>query len=482
MAPLRPPARMELGRAHSQWARYRGGRNEDPRAELQKAIEIFQDLGRGPGARDYDVHLQLGLAFKVWANYEEQIGEDTSANLERALTSLREATRIDERPFDAWINLGSTYAMRAESAQAKDPEGDAQQALAALDRARAARPKDVASFYHAGKVHRLLAGRTRARGGDPRPELSAARALYRQGLEINPGLGYIHHGLGATSLEEADATWDRGGDPGPLLDEARTAFAAAVAAAPDQGVGHHNVGEALLRRVMLRCARGEDPGDAAREAVTAIQQAVDRLAQHALPWANLGTVHSLLASAAVEQGRDPTASLTAASAALGEALKRNPENAQAQLYLGETMGVRARWEAGKGSFRAADFEHAAEAYQKALEKAPDHHDHAIAFAHFCRAWAVAARTGGQDGSVPLTRGLSEIERVLRARPGLPDAELARGRLRLAQAEAASAPAERRALAARALEDFTRALAGNPSLERRYRPEVTLARRLAAPAG
>jgi tetratricopeptide (TPR) repeat protein len=181
-------------------------------------------------------------------------------------------------------------------------------------------------------------------------------------------------------------------------------------------------------------------------------------------------------SSALDREQDPTASLAAASAALGEALKRNPEDAQAHFYLGETLGVRARWEAGRGSFRAADFERAAEAYQKAMRVAPNHHDYAIAFAHFCRAWAAAARAAGKDGSAPLAKGLTELERVFRARPALPDALVARGRLRFAQAEAADTKEERRALADGAREDFSQGLVGNPNLERRYRAEASLAQR------
>jgi serine/threonine-protein kinase len=481
VAPLRPQARMELGRVHSQWARYQQDHNDDPRAELQKAIEAFESLGREPGARDYNVHFQLGLAYKVWAGYEEQKGDDPSANLDRAIASLEEATRIDERLFDAWLNLGSTYLTRAATARAKDAEGDAKKALTALDRAKAARPKDMTTLFYAGKVQRFLATRARAHGGDPRPALSAARALYREGIEINPRLAYMHHGLGATLLELSDDAWDRGGDPSPLLDEARAAFTAAIAAAPEQGFGYQGVSDTLVRRMVMLRARGEDPAEPAREAVTAINKVLEKFGQHAPPWANLGAVHSLLASTALDRRADPTVSLDAASAALGEALKRNPENAEAHLYLGETVGVRARWDAGRGSFRAGDFERAEEAYQKGVEGDPDHQDYAIAYAHFLRAWAAAARAAGEDGSAPIARGLAVIERLLAARPALPDAQLARGRLRLAEAEAASAPEERRTLAGHALEDLTRALAANPGFERRYRPETALAQRLAGPA-
>ncbi len=473
LAPLRPQARAELGRAHWQWARDRQARNEDPRGELQKAIDAFESTS--PDARDYDFHLHVGLIFKVWAEYEEQIGEDPSLNLERAIVSLRDSTRLDERAIKSWLNLGAAHTVRLGSPWAKDPEEDARQALTALDRAMAVGPNDVTPLHYAGKVHRLLAGRTRARGDDPRPELTVARAFYRRGVQLNPQLAYIHDGLGATLLEDAQDTWDRGGDPMPLLDEAKAAFAAAITAEPEQGVGYHNYGEALLRRVVVHHARGEDLGDTASDAVAAIQEAVDRLGQHAQPWGNLGAVHSLLASSMLDRGRDPTASLDAATAALREALKRNPEAAQAHFYLGETLGVRARWEAGRGSFRS-DFERAAEAYQKAAQVAPNRHDYAVAFAHFCRAGAAAARAAGKDGSALLARGMTEIERVLRARPALPDALVARGRLRLAQAEAAGTPEERRELASRALEDLTRGLAGNPNLERRYRPEALLAQR------
>ncbi|AGP40472.1 serine/threonine-protein kinase [Sorangium cellulosum] len=470
-------ARREIGRSYYQWGGYRQERGQDPRAELQKAIAIFETIG--PEDRDYDDHTYAGLIFQVWADYEDQAGLDSLPNRGKSIEAYLAAIRLDDRQMPAWINLGATYFTRASQPRCRDPEGDLEQARSALDRARALNPKHVVSYFFLGGIHGLMAERKRARGGDARPDLTAALAQYREGLTINPAMPQLHNGAGIVLIGLAREAWDHGGDPAPFLDQALAAFNQAIAEAPEQGFGYHNVGEALVQRALYQSARGEDPGPTVREGIPVIQKAIDRIPQLAPPWANLGTLHTIHAEFQLTQARDPQASLAEATAALQQALRRNPSDAQSHRYLGEARATRARFLAGRGQARAVDFESAAEEFQKAMDLTPDDQDHRRAFGHFCRVWAEWQATEGRDPGPSLRRGLTLADQVLKARPEWPDARILRASLLLAEAQAAIRAGEQREEEGRAAEDFGKALAANPNLEHAWRRRATLAEQGAA---
>jgi eukaryotic-like serine/threonine-protein kinase len=283
--PAKAIARQELGRSHSQWGEYRQQRNQDPRAELQKAIDVFASIG--PADRDYEEHLYLGLVFQTWSDYEDQVGLDARTYRGKAIAANLAAIRLDDHQTPAWVNLGSTYFTRASQSRAEDPEGDLERARSAFEKARALNPKQVIPCYYGGQIQELMAARKRARGGDAGPDLSAALDRYREGLALNPGLPHLHNGVGIVLLGLSRDAWDRGGAPAPLIDQARAAFEQAIAAAPEQGVSHHNLAEVGLQRALYQRARGEDPSVTLRGAIPIIRRAIALIPDQAPPWANL---------------------------------------------------------------------------------------------------------------------------------------------------------------------------------------------------
>jgi serine/threonine-protein kinase len=474
LAPTKTQGRMELGKSYYQYGSYRQEHNLDPRAELGKAIAIFE--GIAPGDRDYDYHLYLGLIYQTLADYEDQIAVDSLPDRGKTIDAYLAATRLDERKVPAWINLGTTYFMRAMRPRTPDPDGDLERARVALDRARSLNPKHVVPHFYGGEVHASMGNRDRSHGRDGRPEWTKALDSYRQGLVINPTMWHLHSGAGTTLLELAREAWDRGQSPDSLVRQALTELDAAVAAAPEQASAHDNVGEAWLQRARFQLARGEDPEESARAALAARQRAVALSPELPTLWANLGMVHAFLATREIERGRDPRAHLDQASEVLLRGVKQNPSEAAAHLGLGETRGLLARFLAQKAS--PADFESAAEELQKSVDLGPEELDYRLTFGDFCVAWAAAQKKANRDPAPPLQRGLALAAQVLTARPEWPDARILRARLLLIQAQASDDPAGQRELAARAGDDFTRALAANPNLERAWSAEAAQARRLA----
>jgi serine/threonine-protein kinase len=477
VAPAMAVARQELGRSHYQWGEARQERNQDPTAELRKASDIFASVGRED--QDYEVHLYLGLVFQTWADYEDQTGVDSRTNRAKAIDAYLAAIRLDDHQTPAWVNLGATYFTRAGLPRDQDPDDDLERARGAFDKARALNPQQVIPCYYGGEIRGLMAKRKLAHGGDPGPDLDAALVRYREGLTINPRLPHLQNGIGVVLLAQAREAWDRGGDPAALLDQARAAFEQAILAAPEQGVSHHNLTEVLVERARYQRARGEDPSATVREAIPLLRETVALIPDLAAPWANLGTVHALLADFERESGRDPRPSLGEATAALAEALRHNPNDAQSHRALGEARATRASYLDSLKQARPEDFESAAEELQKAVDLAPDNQDARLAFGHFCRVRASWEAASGRDPRPQSQRGLALANQVLEARPAWAEARVLRGSLLLGQAQASREPEERRALGARAAEDFKSAFATNANLEHVWRSRAMLGERLAA---
>ncbi|HEX4420959.1 MAG TPA: protein kinase [Kofleriaceae bacterium] len=478
IAPGQVQARLELARIYRQWGEARQSKTQDPSEQMRKAVEISEAIT--PADRDGAYYGNLGQLFSVWGSYQDQVGEDAEANRSKSIEAFTRALQINDKMNDVWINLGINYYKRASQPRAKDADRDLTQALRALDRARSINPKHVVPYFYAGEIHTLIAERARLRGIDADPELVRALEVYEAGLAINPKLPHLHNGIGQVRIDQAKQAWDRGADPEPWLDQARAAFAQAIAVAPDQGFGYNNLGDLLALRARWQRARGEDPSANVQASVAALNQAIQRIPDNAEFWANLGMAHAISAAYELDHGRDPQASLAEASSAIDQALAKNPNDALAQHYLGETRGLRARLHALHRQDGAADFAEAARAFQRSIELAPEDLDHQLGFGELCRAWAALQQDARQDPDPTLQRGLALANQLLATHPTWPDARILRASLLVIQLQRLPDVAQQREQAARAAEDFTRALAVNPALDNVWKIQAALAQRLAAP--
>jgi len=477
VSPTRPQARLETARIYRQWGEVRGGHNQDPSAQLRKAVEA--SVGVAPRDQDVSYYRNLGLIFKVWADYEDQVGVDAQVNRGKAFDAFSRAIKINDKVTNVWINLATNHLKCASQPRAKDPAGDLTKALIALDKAKAINPNAILLFNYEGELYKLMAQRARARGGDPDPDLVRSLSWYRAGRAINPKLPYLHNGIGLVLMDQAKDAWDRGANPDPVLDQAQEAFAQAIVVAPDQGEGYGNVGVVHAQRAWFQRARGQDPSTAVRAAVESLKQAIERSPDNSTFRANLGMAHAILAAYDLEHGRDPQPSLVQASEAIREALDKNPKDALAQFYLGETRGLYARLQARRGQGKATNFEQAAQAFQQAIELTLDNQDVQIAFGQFFRAWAVVQQAMGNDPTPSLQRGLALVNQVLATRATWPDARVLRASLLLLQVQSSAPAAQRRAQAASAARDFSKALEINPALDKAWRHQAALAGQIAA---
>ncbi|MFL5346228.1 MAG: protein kinase domain-containing protein [Hyalangium sp.] len=471
LAPTRLEVRKELGRSYWRWGQSLIDRNQDPRDQLRKSMEMFEGIGSKD--RDDDVYVQLGLTFQTWADYEDQVGLNSLEHRGQALDAYLAALRLNDKLPDVWIDLGTTYFTRSTHPKSVNPGDDLKQAQRALDKALSLNPHHIVACFYAGRVHDQLAQHLRGRGEDARPELTRAIDMYRQGLSINPQIPQLHNGLGLVLLEQAAEAWERGEDPFPFLAQARAVFEQATAVAPQHGLGELNVGEVLTRQARYQQSRGEDPLPSLQKAVQVLKKAAPRLEGNVLLWANLAMIYSIQASTEMERGRTPQPSLALASEALQKAFSLNPNHAQSWFYLGEIRGLRARWAVSQGEGNEEGFEEAAQAYEKALELAPEAQEYRLAFGHFCLAWAAWQQGASSDARHVLEHGLELATHVLSARPGAPDARILRAKLLVALADLSTSKQEQKNWRSSALDDFTQALSANPNLKHKWTNELVL---------
>jgi len=474
VAPARQDAKLELGRVWRQWGELRERQSQDPGAQLGKAVEIANAI---PSAdRDDAFYVHLGLCFMIWADYQDSVGQDAQRNRSQAIDAYMGAIKINDRQNDSWLNLGINYYKRAEQPRNRDAEGDIGRALAAFAQGRALSPKHIVPYFYGGRLHVLRARRKQAAGGDPRPDLALALATYRDGLTVNAEVPQLHSGIGTVLLDQAHAAWDRGADPFPLLDQARTSYAQALGVAPSFAIAHGKIGIAFLERAVFQRARGEDPAASVREAVTAFRQAIERTPDDASTWTGLAMAHAVAAGFELDHRRDPAASLGQARAAVDRALARTANVKDVVLADGEVKAAHALWRARTGQGRTEDFATAAQSFARALDLAPDDPGVRVQYGRLCRGWASWLGTRRLDPMPAFRNGLDLAEQALAMRPEWPDALVLRASLLLDQADSAVRGDERQALAARAADDFRRALTTNANLEAMWRGAATRAER------
>ncbi|QRO01881.1 protein kinase [Archangium violaceum] len=479
VAPARPQARLELGNTWSQWAQYRTRLGQDPREQFGKALDSFASLP--PEDRDATFHMHLGLVHKGWADYEELVGLDTQAHMGKAIEAYLAALQLDERMTNAWINLGIAYLKRSATPRSNDPDGDLEKARTALDKARALNPKHVVAYFYAAQLQEQLAARLSLHGKDPLPAFDMAIDLYQQGIALNPGLPYFHNGAGAAFFRKGAEVWSRGGDPFPLFDQAQAAFERAVALGPSDASVHNNLGTLQVARAQYQLALGREPAASVRVAAESYRKALGLVPDEPLYRANLGKALGLQAAIELERGREPGAAIPKAMEAIQGALKQNAQLGRAWLYVGEMLEIRARWRALQRTARREDFDEAAAAFQKAIDLEPEYQEYQLAFARFCRWWALwQAREKVGMPNPALTRGFSLVEGLLASRPEWPEVRALRAGLLLIQAETESRASEQVQLRDRAREDFRQALTVNPNLEHAWKDSIELARSAVRP--
>ena len=477
IAPSRPQARLELARIYRQWGESRQTHSQDPTEQLRKAIQSAEAIA--PADRDAIYFSNLGLILKVWADYEDEAGANSARERDGAIEAFGHALRLDDQLNMAQINLGISYFMRASQPRTPTRDDDLRMAIAKFNGAKATNAKHIVPYFYLGKIHALVANFTRARGGDPDPDLRQALEAYQQGLAIRPTMPQLHNGYGIVRVGQAEYAWMSGHPPEPFLDQALAAFENAIDAAPDQGFGYGNAGYVFLLRGSFQRASGHDPRANIEQAINKLQQALERTPDRAQLSADLAMAYVTLAEYEQDHDRDSTKTLTAGAMVLERALVNGAKDAQVQNALGETRALVAHLHALQHRGRADDFVTAAQALQLAVELDPGNQSYQIAVARFCAKWAEFLRHSGSDPAPALAQGFDLVDKLLSLRPRWPEVLTVRAKLDLAAAQNTPDRVERHRHGTRAATDLALALEINPRLAAVWWRPLALAQQVAS---
>ena len=442
-------ALLELGRIYWQQANALLNRGQDPSPLLQQALDVYARIQTS--ARDYDYHRQLGLIHDVWAEYQQQTGADPQPHWRKAIDAFRLAVGLNARLPSAWINLGTVYFLWGNRPQSTEPDAALEQAGKALAEARRLDPGNTVAYYYGAETLREQARRLRLRGGDGRALLNQALGLHREGSRVNPSLPHLLNGAGGVLVTLAQEAWEHGEDPQPVLQAAGLSFEQASRVAPEQGYAYHNKSEMYLQLAGYRLARGLDASTELTEAEAANQEAQARLPAQASPWVNLARVQTLRAELFLRRGLDPTSPLRAASAAVEKGLALNPSHELGLLCRADIAALHHRWKLRQGRSTPEDLQATVARYQAAHAVEPEREAPALRLGWLYWHQAVAGLHAGaqrkkvNSGEVlaALDAGLSQVEGVLKMRPGLAEALLLRGALLHVKVRALQAPEAQR---------------------------------------
>jgi tetratricopeptide (TPR) repeat protein len=119
------------------------------------------------------------------AYYSLASGLDASATnrpayFDSAVVQYKRAASIDSTMSKTWVNLGLAYSDWGKRVEARQ----------ALEKAIAVNPKDVLAYCHLGYLDHM--------SGD----LSAAMAMYKQALAIDPNSSQAHYNMGLAFAEQ----------------------------------------------------------------------------------------------------------------------------------------------------------------------------------------------------------------------------------------------------------------------------------------
>jgi serine/threonine-protein kinase len=251
---------------------YQGGElgplYETTRAQCEQALAIDPEAP--------EVHAKLANVHRYWANHLVFRGQEPLPSLDLAAVHARRAIAVDAGNRRAHGNLGIVLRLRAqwERTHGMPWEASLDAALRSLQTAVELAPKsDAGPMNDLANAYVTRANARSAGGGDPRPDLEQADALYARALQAVPEYGYAHANRGGALLDRARHESEHGLDAGPTLERARASLEKAVALLPGLEGTHTLLAEAHLRSAEYAEARGQDAAPAVKRARASMQAA-----------------------------------------------------------------------------------------------------------------------------------------------------------------------------------------------------------------
>ena len=359
----------ELGRIYRQRALHLQEKGEDPRPDLESAIQTLARIGQKE--RTYDYFMNLGLIYKIYGDYLFTHGRDDRPYRDKAIAAYREAVAYDSDLTSALINLGLALFQRTFEGEGSPQARDLEEAAKALNRAIEINPEHLVAHFTLGRVYQRYAKVATTFAEDPLPWLEKGLAASERAHHIKPKNPAPLFAMGSIQQKIAELLWHRGGDPAPRLDQAITYLRASVALGSKNGRLHNNLGEALRIRADFLIRAGANPEPYAGQALAAYGEAAVLLPKMPVPKANLSKTHLSLVRADLRHGVNPEANFQWAEQYLEQAKRLGSEHLAVISASLRFHRQRGRWLAQRGKNPTAEWDEAEKWLDMALQRTPD---------------------------------------------------------------------------------------------------------------
>ncbi len=424
-------------------------------AGFQRAVEIHP-LSVG-------AHSGLALTFMNRGNFLRSRRGAAEARpwLDRALASFARALEIDPGDLGCrtdrgatWINLASVLIE-----QGKNPQSELAEAIADLERVRAADPSRVRPWTLSGMAHFLEAKRRQQRGEDPGESLAAARTALERAAEREDGAtARLEEYRLALHSWTAHLQLKRDEDPTASWNAASESAARWRAMAPGGRESLRAWASACIEFARSLSGSGRDATAVLEEADAVLEAWSAAFPGDAAAAATRAEWHLARSDGQLAPGADPRESLRAALVAADQAIAMDADQASAWKSRGDALSRLGHLDLGRPAEAEAAFEEALRALDRALALRPDTAAvwHSRALAESNRA-VVIRRRGGDDGEA-LLRAEADAARGLSLDPDQPEGWTVRAIVAIRRAALLGrTPAEQEAQHAEARAHLDRAL-------------------------
>lgn len=318
----------------------------------------------------YDAHKYMGIAYWQMGLQRSERGEIEAAmqEFERARAAYR--TGSDMARSHSYI-----YAMEAQLNYSimtiktyminQPADENAQQALAACERAITADPEDGENYIVKANIHSFMGIIQNMKGAAP-TELDKVPALVEQALKYEPDSVSAYDVLGEAMVNRARYEMAMGKDPTGSFDQAIAAFHKCVAINPNYHTAYFFLGITYWTKALYGFGLGWELRELLDQSIANLEKSLEHNSSPFSSIISLGNTYEVRGEFEASRGVDPQPWLERAVKYYEQAAALNPKYQFSNANLGIVNKSRGKYEMAVGADPRAFLDRSAEYFNKAL--------------------------------------------------------------------------------------------------------------------
>ncbi|NOK21719.1 protein kinase domain-containing protein, partial [Corallococcus carmarthensis] len=250
-------------------------RNAQADQDLEKALRALEKA-RALNPQHFVTYFYAGEIHAQRAHRRRNRGEDPRPELDLAVEQYRRGIAINPNIPNLHNGVGGVLMLRADDAwdRGEDPLPVLDEARAAYEQAIVVSPGQGFAYANLGSLLVRRCNYLLARGEDPRPSGREAEAPLRQGLERMPGATWLRGLLGTVHVIQARFELDHGRDPRADLARALEELHAALEKNPQDAEMWLQLGKAKAMDARWKARRGALPAGEVEEVAASFEKAI----------------------------------------------------------------------------------------------------------------------------------------------------------------------------------------------------------------